>query len=150
MPALLLIIWPIAEIAAAVGVAHLIGVPLTILLLVLGWPAGLWLMRAEGRVAWRRLSAAVAAGRPPGREVTDGALIVAGGALLVVPGFITDLAGIALLLGPTRSLARGALVRNFRSRLVATAARFPGTSAPSYDVDATATDISSNPARLPR
>ncbi|HET8980506.1 MAG TPA: FxsA family protein [Solirubrobacteraceae bacterium] len=150
MLAVLLILWPIAEILAAVGVAHLIGVPLTILLLVLSWPAGLWLMRAEGRVAWRRLSAAVAAGRPPGREVTDGALVVLGGALLVVPGFITDLAGAALLLRPIRLLAGSALVRNFQSRLVAAAARFPGTSARSYDVDATATDISSTPARLPR
>lgn len=150
MPVLLLIIWPIAEIAAAVAVAQAVGVPLTILLLVAGWPLGLWLMRVQGRTAWRRLSAAVAVGRPPGREVLDGALIMVGGGLLVLPGFITDVAGAALLLPPVRSLAHGTLLRNLQSRLLRTLTGFSRPSAPDYDVDATATDITSPPRRLRR
>ena len=67
----------------------------------------MWLAKAEGRAAWRRLSAAVAAGRPPGREVIDGALVLVGGLLLIVPGFITDAVGL-LLLAPTRAVARRA------------------------------------------
>ena len=72
---LLLVLWPIAELFVAIKVAEAIGVLLTVLLLVAGWPVGSGCLRSEGRAAWRRLSAAIAAGRPPGREVIDGALV---------------------------------------------------------------------------
>ncbi|MGH2867308.1 MAG: FxsA family protein, partial [Solirubrobacteraceae bacterium] len=137
---LFLIIWPVAELFVAIKVAEAIGVLLTILLLIASWPLGLWLLRAEGRAAWQRLSAAIAAGRPPAREVLNGALVMVGGALLIVPGFITDVVGLLLLLPPTRRLARAGIVRNFRSRLVLRATRFGGREA-SYDIDSTATDI---------
>jgi UPF0716 protein FxsA len=145
---LLLICWPIAELYVAIRVADAIGVLLTVILLIAGWPVGIWLVRAEGRTAWRRLrAAAIITGRPPGREVLDGALILVGGSLLIVPGFITDVLGLLLLLPPTRWLARIGLVRNFQSRLVLRATRFGGPP-PTHDVDSTATDI--NSARLPR
>ena len=56
---LLLILWPIAELFVAIKIAQAIGVLLTVVLLIAGWPVGLWLMKAEGRIAWRRLSLAV-------------------------------------------------------------------------------------------
>jgi UPF0716 protein FxsA len=117
-----------------------------VILLLASWPIGVWLLRAEGRAAWRRLGDAIAVGRPPGREVLDGALVVAGGALLIVPGFITDVAGLALLVAPVRALARRGIVRNFKSRLVVGAARFGG-GARSYDIDSTATDVDSGQLR---
>lgn len=135
----LLIVWPLAELFAAILVANAIGVPLTVLALIAGWPLGAWLMRAEGRAAWRRLANAVAAGRPPGREVVDGALILAGGALLVIPGFITDVLGLVLL-APTRALVRGFIERNVRGRMVVAATRF-GRPRRAYDADATASDL---------
>jgi UPF0716 protein FxsA len=111
-----------------------------VILLLAGWPIGMWLAKARGRAAWRRLSAAVAAGRPPGREVIDGALVLVGGLLLIVPGFITDILGL-LLLAPTRAVARGAIARNFQSRVVMAATRFSGAPRSDYDVDSTATDL---------
>ena len=155
---LLMILWPIAELFVAIQVAGAIGVLLTVLLLIAGWPVGLWLVRAEGRIAWRRLRAASATGRPPGREVLDGALILVGGSLFIVPGFVTDILGLLLLFGPTRSLARVGLVRNLQSRFVRQATRFNGPpfgdppagrrGPGGYDVDSTATEIES--AQLPR
>lgn len=144
---LLLILWPVAELFVAFEVAQLIGVLATVLLLIISWPLGLWLVRTEGRAAWRRLQAAVAAGRMPAREVVDGALVLIGGALLIVPGFITDVLGLLLLLPPSRGLARIGIQRNFRSRLMVRATRFdrPG---PAYDVDSTASDV--DPPPLPR
>jgi UPF0716 protein FxsA len=136
----LLVLWPIAELFVAIKVAEAIGVLLTVILLLAGWPIGLWLAKAQGRAAWRRLSAAVAAGRPPGREVIDGALVLVGGLLLIVPGFITDILGL-LLLAPTRAVARGAIARNFQSRVVMAATRFSGAPRSDYDVDSTATDL---------
>ena len=138
---LLLILWPVAELFVAIQVAHAIGVLLTVVLLLAGWPIGMWLARTQGRAAWLRLSAAVAAGRPPGREVIDGALVLVGAVSLIVPGFITDVLGLLLLLGPSRSLAREAITRNFQSRLVVAATRFSRTPRSAYDVDSTATDL---------
>lgn len=144
---LLLIVWPIAELYVAIQVAEVIGVLLTVVLLLAGIPVGIWLSRTEGRAAWRRLRLAQATGRPPGREVLDGVLVVMGGALLIVPGFITDILGLVLLIPPSRALARRGLVRNFQNRFVVRATRF-GAGGHPYDVDSTATDI--DHARLPR
>jgi UPF0716 protein FxsA len=138
---LLLILWPVAELFVAIKVAEAIGVLLTVLLLVVSWPVGMWLLRSEGRAAWRRLSAAVAAGRPPGREAIDGALVLVGGGLLIVPGFLSDVVGLTLLVPPTRALARVGIARNFRSRVVVAATRFSRPPASAYDVDSTAKDI---------
>ncbi|HEY2318128.1 MAG TPA: FxsA family protein [Solirubrobacteraceae bacterium] len=138
---LLLILWPAAELFVAIKVAEAIGVLLTIVLLIAGVPIGVWLTRSEGRAAWRRLSAAVAAGRAPGRAVIDGALVLVGGVLFIVPGFISDGLGLLLLVAPSRWVAGSAIARNLQSRLVVAATRVSGSPRAGYDVDSTATDV---------
>jgi UPF0716 protein FxsA len=138
MAFLLLLLWPVAELLVAIQVAHLIGVLDTIVLLIITWPLGSWALRSQGRAAWRRLSLAVGEGRRPAREVLDGALVLVGGLLLIVPGFITDVIGAFLLLPPTRALARGLLTRNLQSRFVVRATR---AGRQTYDVDSTAHEI---------
>jgi UPF0716 protein FxsA len=144
---LVLLCWPVAEVLVAIQVADAIGVLEAVLLLILSWPLGAWALRSRGRAAWRRLEAAVAARRPPGREVLDGVLILIGGLLLIVPGFITDVLGAFALLPPTRSLLRRQLARNLQSRLVVRATQFTRGSRP-YDVDSTASDV--DQPHLPR
>jgi UPF0716 protein FxsA len=139
--AFLPIVWLLAELFVAIGVAHAIGAGYMLLALIVSWPLGGWALRSQGRAAWRRLSAAVAAGRPPGREAIDGALVLIGAILLIVPGFITDGIGLLLLLAPTRAVARQAITRNFQSRLVVAATRFSRAPGSAYDVDSTATDL---------
>ncbi|MBV9714012.1 MAG: FxsA family protein [Solirubrobacterales bacterium] len=145
MLVLALICWLVVEIFVAILVAHVIGALLTVLLLLAGLPLGAWAIRSEGRLAWRRLSDSLAAGRPPGYPVLNGALVVAGGALVMIPGFVTDVLGVCLLLPPTRRLARGLLVAHLQSRLLRRATESRRARA---DVDSTATDIA--PTRLPR
>ncbi len=139
---LFLICWPIAELIVVIKVAETIGILLTIALLIASWPIGIWALRSPGRAAWGRLAAAVSAGRPPAREVVDGALVLVGGILLMIPGFITDIIGICALLAPTRALLRRLLIRNFRSRVVVRAAGFGHQP---YDVDSTASDLDRPP-----
>jgi UPF0716 protein FxsA len=119
---LLFIAVPIAEIYVIIQVGEAIGALPTIAILIADSVFGSWLLRSQGRAAWLRFNRAVAEGRPPGREVLDGVLIVFGGALLITPGFITDVLGVVLLLPPTRAAIRALIVRNFRSRLVTTMA----------------------------
>lgn len=100
---------PIAEIYVIVQVGEAIGGWQTVVLLLFWSALGAWLVRREGRRAWRALQGAVGIGRLPGREVADGALVLVGGALLLTPGFITDGVGLLLVLPFTRPLARRAL-----------------------------------------
>jgi UPF0716 protein FxsA len=119
---------PVAEIYVLIQVGHAIGAWQTVLLLVVESVVGGWIVRREGRRAWRALRTAFATGRFPSRELTDAGLILAGGVLLLTPGFLTDIAGWLLVLPLTRPLARrlltAYLVRRVRLR-VAAAGRGP-------------------------
>jgi len=119
----LFIVVPIAELYVIIKIGGAIGLLPTVGLLLLDSVLGAALMRSQGRAAWRRFNAAMAEGRMPGREVIDGALVIFGGALLLTPGFLSDILGVILLLPPTRALVRAMLVRRFAGRLVASASR---------------------------
>ena len=155
MLALLLVLFiavPIIELAVILQVGEWIGFWPTLGLLVADSILGSVLMRSQGRAAWRRFNETIAAGRPPAREVVDGVLVIFGGALLLTPGFVTDIAGILFLLPPTRAVIRRLLVRRFASRLVVStfggAARSrPPAPGHAYDVDGTATEVDQR--RLP-
>jgi len=134
------VLWAALELFVAIKVADAIGVLATVVLLLLSWPLGSWALRSQGRAAWRRLGDTVSAGRPPGRQVLDGALVLIGGVLLIIPGFLSDVLGALALLAPTRALMRRLLARHLQSRFVVSATQFTGGSRP-YDVDSTATDI---------
>jgi UPF0716 protein FxsA len=108
---LLFIVIPIAELYVIIQVGQAIGVVPTLILLLADALLGSWLLKHEGRGAWRRFNEALAARRFPGREVADGVLIVIGGTLLLTPGFITDIFGLFLLLPPTRAISRRVLKR---------------------------------------
>lgn len=139
---LLFILVPLAELYVIIQVGEAIGVWWTIALLLADSILGSALMRSQGRAAWRRFTAAVAEGRPPAREVVDGGLVIFGGALLLTPGFITDVFGLTFLLPPTRALVRRLLVRRFTRRVFGSMRGPRGSrrGAPA-DVDGTAVDV---------
>ncbi len=119
----LFIVVPLAELYVIIEVARAIDVLPTIGLLIADSVLGAMLMRSQGRAAWRRFNMALSEGRVPHREVLDGALVIFGGALLLTPGFLTDIFGLILLAPPTRALVRSVLVRRFAGRVVTGAAR---------------------------
>jgi UPF0716 protein FxsA len=149
---LLFIAVPLAELAVIIQVGQAIGVWWTIGLLLADSILGSWLMRHQGRTTWRRFNAALQEGRVPTREVLDGALVIFGGALLLTPGFITDIFGLILLIPPTRAIVRGLLKRFTIGRFLVVgmpgggqfgAPREPGSQGPSrdYDFDVSAEEI---------
>jgi UPF0716 protein FxsA len=111
---LVFIVLPIAELYVIIQVGQAIGILPTIALLLIDGFLGAALARSQGRLAWRRFNEALGAGRVPAKEVYDGAAIIFGGALLLSPGFITDILGLFLLLPPTRALLRRTLVGTAR------------------------------------
>lgn len=120
MPALLvvaLVVVPLVEIYLLIQVGQVIGALPTIGLLVAMSVLGAWLLRREGTRTWRAFRAALGSGRVPAKEVADGGLVIFGGALLLTPGFATDLLGLALVLPPTRAVFRRMLTGLVAKRL---------------------------------
>jgi UPF0716 protein FxsA len=104
--AIAFILIPLAELAVLIAVGNWIGLVPTLVLLLAVSVAGAWLAKREGLAAWRRFQLALTEGRMPSVEVADGAMILLAGALLLTPGFLSDVIGVLLLLPPTRALAR--------------------------------------------
>ena len=146
---LLLIVVPIAEIALIIQVGEWIGVWWTLALLLADAVLGSLLLRSQGRAVWRRFSAAVSEGRIPHREVLDGVLVIFGGALMLAPGFITDVFGALFLLPPTRALMRRLLMRRAVLRIVGTSPPRSRNGRPD-DIEATAVDVDSDRLDPPR
>jgi UPF0716 protein FxsA len=107
----------IAEIAVLVLAVRWLGLPATVLAVLVTSVVGVLLLRREGVRAWRRFREAAERGEPPGVRVADGLVGLAGALLLVVPGFVTDLFGVLLLLPPGRPLARRAVRRVAEARM---------------------------------
>ncbi len=160
---ILFIVVPIVELYVIIQVGQAIGVVPTLALLVADALLGSLLLRQQGRGAWRRFNAALAEHRFPGREVADGLMIAVGGTLLLTPGFVTDIFGLALLIPPSRAVLRGLLrrVAAHRFLVIGAASRMPpmsgpptgdpsNSATPDYDYDGTAEEIDADDPRLPR
>jgi len=118
---------PILEVLVLVQASRLVGGWWVLFAVVAQGLAGSWIVKHEGRRAWRRLNESLAAGRVPDQGGGDAALILLGGLLLAAPGFLTDLPALLLLLPFTRSLVRGRLVAWAERRVAAPGLTgFPG------------------------
>lgn len=135
-------VMPLSEIAVIIAVGRTIGGWPTFLLLLAESLFGAWLMKREGRGAWRELRQALHEGRMPAKELVDGALILVGGALLLTPGFITDLVGFLMVAPLTRPIARRMVQGMVEQRLMARAA---WSQQPSWSGDGPGTTRKSAP-----
>jgi UPF0716 protein FxsA len=156
----LFILVPIAELYVIIQVGELIGLWPTLALLLADALLGSFLLKHQGRSAWRRFNEALAQRRFPGKEVVDGALILVGGTLLLAPGFLTDIVGVILLIPPTRALVRQLLRRFALGRFTVIglggampggnrdSGTSPGTASRPYDFDASAEEIPDEDRRL--
>ena len=103
---------PAAEIWLMIEVGGVIGAGWTVLLLALTAVAGVALVRSQGLMALRRIQDMLGRGELPAREMLEGVCLLIAGALLLVPGFITDVLGVFLLVPMLRrGLVSGLLRR---------------------------------------
>jgi UPF0716 protein FxsA len=134
---LLFLVAPLVELAVIVQVAGALGVLNTIGLLIAVSLVGAWLAKREGLLTLRRIQAALGRGDLPSREVADGALILMAGALMIAPGFISDVVALLLLFPPTRAVIRPVLVRSLakrgRARVTVMGTRGAGGRGPGAD-----------------
>lgn len=105
------IVVPLAELWVIMRVGDVLGLLPTLVILLSVSVIGAWVVKREGRAAWRRFRAALGT-KLPAVEVVDGALVLVGGTLLLTPGFLTDALGLFLVVPPSRALVN----RVIRSR----------------------------------
>jgi len=102
----LLVALPIFEVWLLIQVGRELGPLPTIAILVFEAALGVWLMRHQGARTWTALTDAYSKGQVPTGQLADAALVLVGGVLLIVPGFVTDVFGFIFLLPWTRPFAR--------------------------------------------
>lgn len=99
----LLLILPLAEIALFIAIGGQIGVWATLALVVLGVLGGSLILRGQQERTQLLMQGGLR-GVKPGTFLAQGAFRVAAGILLIAPGFLTDLLGLALLVPPLQRL----------------------------------------------
>ena len=136
------------EIVVLIAVGQTIGPWWTIALLLLFVVVGTVLVHRESSRTWRALRTAVDTGRMPGRELADASLVLVGGLLLLLPGFVSDLLGIFLILPFTRSVSRRLLQVVLGARVATVLpGTMPGAAGGAWPGSGAGTDSGPGPRR---
>lgn len=122
---LILLLLPFVELFVMVEVCRLVasrsgtgvGLLTTLGAIMLTGLAGVAFARSQGVRAVRKIQQSLSEGQLPDQALMDAALIVAGGVFLILPGYLTDLLGLSLLVPGTRSLWSRFLLRWLQARL---------------------------------
>lgn len=105
---------PLLELYLLIKIGHFLGAFHTILIVVLTGLVGASLARIQGIRTMIRVRDSLNRGEIPAEALLDALLIFAAGIVLLTPGFITDLAGVCMLVPATRSWFKRWLGIRFR------------------------------------
>ncbi len=108
---------PLLELYLLIKVGSHLGAEATILLIVLTGGVGALMARMQGFQVIVQIRERLREGVLPADELLAGGLIVVGGLLLVTPGLLTDVVGLALLLPFVRSRVV-VWIKNFMRRKI--------------------------------
>jgi UPF0716 protein FxsA len=106
-------VFVVAEITSFVAVAGQIGFLRALALLLVVSALGPFIVRRVGIGVFAHTQERLARGEVPTRELLDGLVVLVGGFMICVPGFVSDALGLALMIGPVRHL----LIRAAGNRL---------------------------------
>ncbi|GAC27629.1 FxsA family protein [Brumicola pallidula] len=110
---ILFAILPILEIMLLINVSDNIGGWNTFAIVLITAFFGAYFVRREGANTLRDVQLKMAQGQMPGKELSEGLLLLVAGVLLVTPGFITDVLGLLFTIPFTRTPIAAALVKSF-------------------------------------
>lgn len=113
---LALILTPLVEIAVLIEVGTVIGTLETVLVIVATAILGAFLLRGQGLAVLSRAQASLGRGEMPVTEVFEGLFLVIAGALLLTPGFVTDIIGFVLLVPAARRALGQRIFRHLLAR----------------------------------
>lgn len=104
---------PLAELYLLINVGGLIGAAPTIAIVIITGAAGAYLARLQGASTMMQVRQNLENGVMPAEQLLDAMLILVAGVVLLTPGFLTDIAGILLLIPFTRNALKRWLRRKF-------------------------------------
>lgn len=113
----LFILTPIIELSLLLEIGKRIGTLPTLGIIVLTGILGAYLVRGQGFMILKRIQNELEKGTLPGDSLMEGAIILAGGILLLTPGLITDALGFISLIPPGRMVIKRFLLNWLRSRI---------------------------------
>ena len=113
----LIIIVPALEISVLIFSGKTLGIPITLLLIILTGVIGAWLAKKQGLETLSRAQQQMNYGQVPGDAILDGICILIGAVLLLSPGYITDLTGFILLIPAIRNIIKPIIVNWIRRRI---------------------------------
>lgn len=149
---------PLVELYLLVALGRVLGPAPTIVLVLVTGALGAWFARLEGARVIRRWQEAMARQQLPKDGVIDGFLIFIGGVMLITPGILTDIAGLSMVMPPTRRLIAGFVRRWFerqiasgRVQVYATGYNAGGPRPPGViDIDGEVVEVSEESDAKPR
>jgi UPF0716 protein FxsA len=114
---LLFTLVPLVELYLLISIGGSVGVAPTIALIALTGILGAWLAKREGRKTLASYQEAMTQGRLPEDGIVSGLLILVGGVLLIAPGVLTDVVGLALMIPPIRRGVAKLITRRVEARI---------------------------------
>tara|TARA_B100000902_G_scaffold344796_1_gene350406 strand:- start:803 stop:1252 length:450 start_codon:yes stop_codon:yes gene_type:complete len=128
----LFVVVPILELMVIIQVGQSVGAWNTVAFLVVDSLVGAWLVKHQGIGLLKKSQDRLRNGEMPSDEIFSGVVVLFAGALMLTPGFLTDLVGLLLLIPPIRAGALLVIRRKFRSRI---ATNFPTSNLPEWDME---------------
>jgi UPF0716 protein FxsA len=110
---LFFLVVPFVEIYLLLQIGGWVGVMPTVLLVVFTAVLGAWLLRQQGFSTFQRFQKSLAQGEIPAYEMIEGPILLVGGALLLTPGFFTDVLGFACLVPQARRKFAKYVIENY-------------------------------------
>ncbi|MGI9489551.1 MAG: FxsA family protein [Geminicoccaceae bacterium] len=138
------IVMPLIEIAVLIQIGSWLGLWPTLGLIILTAIIGTWMLRQQGFAVLARVQQQLAEGSVPLGEVFEGFCLVIAGALLLTPGFVTDVIGGSLLMRPVRVWLYRTLGGRFRAAAMPNTS--PGRHGPVVDGDFETVDPDQKPS----
>jgi UPF0716 protein FxsA len=125
---ILFTVLPVVELWVLITIGRSVGAIPTVLMVVGMGVLGAALAKREGSRVFRGWRAAIAEGRVPEEGILEGALVLVGGVLLLTPGVVTDVMGMACLFRPTRRIIAGIVRKKLEAKIADGSIRMQGFS----------------------
>ena len=110
---LFFLIVPFVEIYLLLKIGSVVGVAPTVALVVFTAVLGAWMLRQQGFATLQRFKNSLDRGVIPAQEMIEGPILLVGGALLLTPGFFTDIVGFACLIPATRGKIAAFIIEKY-------------------------------------
>lgn len=108
---------PMVELSLLIKIGSIIGTMNTIMIVILTAVIGAYMVRMEGIGVWFRIQKSLMEGIFPAEELIDGIMILIAGAVLLTPGFVTDILGFLMVFPLSRGFIKNILKKYFENRI---------------------------------